>query len=111
MKTIKYKGYEGTADVDMEDFVCRGKILFIDDLITYQADSPADLAKEFQAAVDDYLETCKLLGREPKKPLKGQFNVRVSSDLHKKATLRGLEDGTNLNKVVAKALDGYLNRA
>ena len=36
--------------------VCRGKILFIDDLVTYEAASPAKLQKEFEAAVDDYLE-------------------------------------------------------
>ena len=34
--------------------VCRGKILFIDDLVTYEAASPATLQKEFEAAVDDY---------------------------------------------------------
>ena len=39
--------------------VCRGKILFISDLVTYEAQSPVELQKEFELAVDDYIETSK----------------------------------------------------
>ncbi|MEA2115643.1 MAG: type II toxin-antitoxin system HicB family antitoxin [Thermodesulfobacteriota bacterium] len=108
MSVLKYNGYEGTAEIDMESLVCRGKILFVDDLVTYQAANPASLQKEFEAAVDDYLETCEHLGRNPRKPLKGQFNVRVSPSLHKQAAIRAIEEGTSLNKVVAKSLEFYL---
>ncbi len=65
MNIIKYAGYEGTAELDQESLVCRGRILFIDDLVTYQADSPNELRAAFEAAVDDYLATCKALGRCP----------------------------------------------
>lgn len=109
MNILKYKDYEGTAELDMERFACRGKILFIDDLVTYEADSPANLQREFEAAVDDYIETCALLNREPKKPLKGQFNVRVPCALHKAAALRAIADNISLNDVVVRALDSYVN--
>ena len=56
MDILKYKDYEGTAELDMSRGVCRGKILFINDLVTYEAASPADLQREFEAAVDDYLD-------------------------------------------------------
>ena len=108
MNILKYKGYEGTAEIDMDSLKCRGKILFINDLVTYQAADPASLVGEFEAAVDDYIETCKILGREPNKPLKGQFNVRISPDLHKKAVIRASSEGTTLNKVVVNALEFYL---
>jgi predicted HicB family RNase H-like nuclease len=109
MNILKYKDYEGTAELDMERMVCFGKILFINDLITYQSATITELQKEFEAAVDDYLETCAELGREPQKPLKGQFNVRISPALHKAATLRAIEDSTTLNEVVARAMESYLN--
>jgi predicted HicB family RNase H-like nuclease len=76
MNILKYNDYEGTAEIDMSRQVCRGKILFIDDLVTYEAASPAELQHAFEAAVDDYLETCAALGRAPRKPLRGSFNVR-----------------------------------
>jgi predicted HicB family RNase H-like nuclease len=109
MDIIKYKEYEGTAELDMERGVCRGKILFIDDLVTYESDSPKGLQKAFEEAVDDYLETCKLLGREAKKPLRGQFNVRVAPELHKSAALRSFKDNVSLNEVVVRALVQYLS--
>lgn len=109
MDILKYKDYEGTAELDMVRGVCRGKILFINDLVTYEASQPSELQKEFEAAVDDYIETCADLGREPQKSLKGQFNVRIPQELHKASTLRALTEGVSLNDVVVRALDAYIN--
>ena len=109
MDILKYKDYEGTAELDMTRGVCRGKVLFISDLVTYESASPVKLQKEFEAAIDDYLDTCKELKREPQKPLKGQFNVRIPPALHKAATLRALKDDVSLNDVVVSALDAYVH--
>jgi len=68
MDILKYKEYEGSANIDMARKVCCGKILFIDDVVTFEASCPADLQIEFESAVDDYIETCKELKREPQKP-------------------------------------------
>lgn len=108
MKTLKYKDYEGTCEIDAEDEICYGKLLFIDDLVTYEADTPRQLKHEFEAAVDDYIETCKELGIEAKKPLKGLFNVRVTPELHKEAVLRSHNDNVSLNETVKRALEAYL---
>jgi len=108
MKTLKYKDYEGTCEIDAEDEICHGKLLFIDDLITYEAETPKQLKQEFESAVDDYIKTCADLGIEAKKPLKGQFNVRVTPELHKEAILRSYNDNVSLNEVVKRALESYL---
>lgn len=109
MDTLKYKDYEGTAELDMVRSVCRGKILFINDLVTYEAATPLELKAEFESAVNDYLETCASLGREAQKSLKGQFNVRISPTLHQGLVIRSLHDNVSQNEVVARALDAYLN--
>jgi predicted HicB family RNase H-like nuclease len=108
VEILKYKGYEGTAEIDMSRNLCRGKILFIKDLVTYQAETPADLERQFREAIDDYRETCKDLGRAPAKPFKGQFNVRIAPELHRAASLRAAELSVSLNDVIVKALDSYL---
>lgn len=108
MDILKYKGYEGTAELDMSQGICRGKILFIKDLVTYKSDTPANLEEVFQEAVDDYLETCAQLSRKPAMPFRGQFNVRVPPDLHRSAALRAVENGVSLNDIVVKALDSFL---
>ena len=109
MDILKYKDYEGTAELDMSRGVCRGKILFINDLVTYEAATPADLQREFEAAVDDYVDTCNAVGNEPQRPFRGAFNVRVPKLLHRSAAMRAVADCTSLNEVVVPALADYLN--
>ena len=65
MGTLKHQGYEGTAELDIGRGICRGRILFIADMVTYQADSPQELQREFEVAVEDYVATCVALGKEP----------------------------------------------
>lgn len=108
MEILKYKEYEGSAELDMKRNVCRGKILHIDDVVTYESKSIDDLQMQFEEAVDDYIETCNQIGKEPQKACRGQFNVRVSPGLHRAAIRRSMADDTSLNDVVCKALEVYL---
>lgn len=109
MDILKYKDYEGTTELDMARAVCRGKLLFIDDLVTYESNSPQGLQLEFEAAVEDYIQTCAQIGKEPQRPFRGLFNVRVPPMLHRAAVLRATCDGVALNDVVVRALDAFLN--
>ena len=102
---LKYKGYLGSIEPSVEDNCLYGKILFINDLITYEAETVSELEKEFRAAVDDYLETCKALGREPQKPCSGSFNVRIGEDLHRVAAMQAELSGVSLNDFVKTAIE------
>jgi predicted HicB family RNase H-like nuclease len=64
---LQYKGYYGTIELS-KDNIIHGKIEFIEDLVNYEATSLEMLKKEFNIAVDFYLETCKRIGKEPDKP-------------------------------------------
>ena len=37
METYTYKGYQGSVETSIEDGVLHGKIMFINDLVTYEA--------------------------------------------------------------------------
>ena len=109
MEIMKYKDYEGTATIDTERQLCVGKLLFIDDLVTYEAPSPAELYFAFCEAVDDYIQTCKEIGKKPEKAIKGAFNVRISPDMHRKAIRKSIQLGVSLNEIIVRALNLYLN--
>lgn len=102
---MTYKGYIGTVRYSAEDEVFHGKIEAINDLIMFEGTSVKELKKAFHEAVDDYLETCKEMGREPQKPFKGSFNVRIPSDLHRRAVKKATMMGVSLNQLVQKALE------
>lgn len=109
-QTLEYAGYHGSAEISTEDNCLFGKILFINDLVMYSADTAADLKKEFQAAVEDYLETCKTVGKEPERPFKGSFNVRITPELHRKAALTATKEDVSLNVIISKAIEAYVCR-
>ncbi|KDE37403.1 HicB [Kosakonia radicincitans UMEnt01/12] len=102
---LKFKGYFGSVEFSLEDRVLHGKIQCVNDLVTYEAETLDGLQLAFEEAVDDYLETCKALNKEPEKPMSGTFNIRIGSDLHKKAYLAACADGKSLNDYVKTAIE------
>jgi predicted HicB family RNase H-like nuclease len=62
---LKYKNYFATVHYSSEENLYFGKIEDINDLVTFEGDSLAGLKKFFIEAVDDYLETCKEMGKSP----------------------------------------------
>ena len=102
---MTYKGYIGLVRYSAEDEVFHGKIDAINDLIMFEGKSVQSLKKAFHEAVDDYLETCRKMGREPNRPFKGSFNIRVPVELHRKAATKAAKLGLSLNQLVQKALE------
>ena len=63
MNTMTYKGYTARVAFDGEDEVFTGRVLGVNDVIGFHAETVAGLKKAFQEALDDYLETCARLGK------------------------------------------------
>lgn len=105
MKNVfEYKGYIGSAEVDAESLVLVGKLLYIQDVITYSAEDAKGLEAAFKEAVDEYLSTCEELNEAPDTPCKGTFNVRVGPELHRRVALAARLKGVGLNEFVCEAL-------
>jgi len=102
--TIEYKGYIGSIEYSSDDKCFFGKLEMIDDLVTFEATTAQDLENNFHNAVDEYLQTCEALGREPQKTYKGVFNVRIDPQLHKKIYQEALKAGISLNAFIQQTL-------
>ena len=68
MKQLNYRGYLGTAEVSLEDKCLHGRVQHITDIITYEGETHEELEREFQAAVEHYLDYCARTGQRPDKP-------------------------------------------
>jgi predicted HicB family RNase H-like nuclease len=88
-----------------------GKIELIDDLVTFEANSACELETNFHNAVDEYLQTCKELNRNPQKTYKGVFNVRIDPKLHQKLHQEALKAGMSLNAFVQSILSSKASMA
>ena len=67
---LSYKGYTAKIEFSKEDNALFGQIDDIRDFVNFESNSAKEIEKEFHAAVDDYLEFCKEVGKEPDKPNK-----------------------------------------
>jgi predicted HicB family RNase H-like nuclease len=100
-----------TVHFSAEDEVFYGKIIGINDLVSFEGTTVKELKIAFEEAVEDYLETCRELKKEPDKTYKGSFNVRIPSELHRQAALFSAVKNMSLNDFVRYAIDFTLAKA
>lgn len=55
---MTYKGYVGTYELDTDDEVLYGKLVDVNQLVTFEATIAHDLKQAFYDSVDDYLAFC-----------------------------------------------------
>lgn len=105
MGLLKYKGYQGTVEFSPADNCFFGKVLGLKGiLISYEGTSVDSIRRDFEEAVDCYLERCEKRGVKPAKPYSGRFLIRISSDLHSDLAAAAESSGTTLNDFVQETL-------
>ena len=77
----------------------------IRDGVGFHADTVEGLREAFHEAVEDYVEACAKIGKEPQKTYSGQVMFRVSPDVHRKAALAAELSGKSLNQWAEEVLD------
>lgn len=108
---LKHEGFMGTVHFSSEDECFYGKIVGIDDLITFEGQDVESLKNAFMDAVTDYKAICEKSNKPLHKSYKGSFNVRISPELHKKAVHKSIMLGISLNQLIQKAIEEEVSRA
>ena len=108
--SMNYKGYYGSVEFSDEDNVFFGRIIGVNDRITYEGVDVKSLRQDFESAVDEYLETCSQLGKEPEKMYKGIFKVRINPSLHRRLALFSVSNGKTQNAAVEEAIRSYIEQ-
>ena len=107
---MEYKGYHTIVRYVPESHTLRGIIEVINDYVDFECHNLKSVEAEFHKAVDDYLEMCQELGKNPEKEFKGTFNIRIQPELHKQLYIEALKEGESLNKMVEKAIAQLVQR-
>jgi predicted HicB family RNase H-like nuclease len=108
MSALRYKDFQGSVDFEDDRLIIR--ILHIDDLVTTEIDSASTARAAFAELVEDYLATCAELGKQPCKPFKGSFNVRVTPELHRQVAMAAADVGESMNAWISNALEARIER-
>ena len=101
---MTYAGYTASLEFDPDDNILVGRVLGIDDLISFHGDSVAEFTEAFHEAVDDYVSACKKLGQAPEKPASGRLMLRVNPVVHAAALKAAAHTGQSLNRWAEQVL-------
>ncbi len=106
MNTMNYKGYAARIEYSEEDDCLIGHIAGINDIVGFHANSVPELHTAFEESVDDYLQTCKKVGKSPQKPYSGKIMLRIPPEVHARAAMLAEAHGKSLNLWMTDLLIG-----
>lgn len=64
-RILEYKGYKTKIVYSQEDDIYYGEVININDSVSFHSENISTIEDEFHKAVDDYIELCKLIRKEP----------------------------------------------
>ena len=101
MNQLHYKDYIGSVFFSEEDAVFHGKVVGVSDSISFEGDSVKSLTEDFHNAVDEYLEFCTNVGKQPEK---SSFSIKISPELYDMAVIYANQERLPLNIFIEKAI-------
>ena len=101
---MKYKGFIGSVHYASEDRVFYGQVEGINDLISFEGSTVDELEEGFKYMVDEHIKDCIKENIPLEKSYKGNLNIRLSPDLHKKAAYNAALKGVSLNQYINNAI-------
>lgn len=101
---MNYKGYFSRVEYDEEAEIFFGRVINIDDVITFESESAKEIKQAFQDSVDDYLEFCTELGKEPNKPYSGKFIFRTTPEIHEQIAIAAAKQDKSINSWIEEVV-------
>ena len=102
---LEYKGYHAVVEYDADDNIFVGEVFGIKDSLNFHGASVDELTRMFHQSIDNYLDLCVKIGKDPDKEFKGSFNVRISPELHRRVALAAAREKISLNQYVKNAIN------
>ena len=106
---MEYNGYHAKVEFDQEDHIFIGHVLGINDSLNFHGESVKELTQSLHECIDNYLDYCQKIGKDPEREFKGSFNVRIKPEQHKKIALYAANEGITINQFVSRAIDDELD--
>lgn len=107
---LNYKGYRAIVRFDSDERLLTGRLVGINDVVGFHASDAEGIVAAFHEAVDDYLESCELIGKPPERAYSGKVMVRIDPAVHARAALAAQLAGVSLNQFSEDALSEFAER-
>ncbi|MCF2947950.1 type II toxin-antitoxin system HicB family antitoxin [Paraglaciecola aquimarina] len=103
--SLIYKSYAARIEFSSDDECFIGHIAGIKDVIGFHGETVSELKAAFEEAVEDYLETCKAVGKTPQKPYSGKLMLRIRPEIHAAVATAAELSGKSINQWASEALN------
>jgi len=107
MNQLHYKDYIGSVCFSEEDGVFHGKIIGLSDSVSFEGESVKEITEDFRNAVDEYLEFCAGVDKEPEK---SSFSVKISPEIYNRAAIYASQKGLPLNIFIETSLKQIISQ-
>ena len=107
--SLVYGGYAARIEFSAEDECFIGHIAGIKDVVGFHGETVSELKTAFEEAVNDYLETCNIVGKTPQKPYSGKLMLRIHPEIHAAVATAAQLSGQSINQWASEALDREAN--
>ena len=94
INSMSYKGYTASMVFDAEDKFVVGRVLDVDDIISFQGESVAEFESNFHAAIEDYLAASNEPGSAPARRTSGKVMPRIAPEVPAAAFKAAARSGT-----------------
>ena len=109
MNMMTHKGYAARIEYSDDDACFVGHIAGIKDIVGFHGESVAELRDAFEEAVEDYLETCDALNRQPSKPFSGKLELSIPPDIHAGIAVAAETSGKSIDQWAEDAFTNALD--
>lgn len=101
---LEFKGYRAKIEFDSRDDVLVGRVLHLQDVISFEGHSVQEIRQAFENAIEDYFDGCRENGVEPEKPFSGKMALRMDPDLHRAVAIHATRSGKSINSFIVSVL-------
>ena len=88
MATMRHGDFVARVDFDPELGLFHGRVVNIEDVVSFCGASADELQRELATSVNTYLKVCRERGIAPSKPFSGRVNVRIPERLRRRPPSR-----------------------
>ena len=109
--TLEYKGYLGSIEYSPEDGFLIGEMLGISDSASYHGFSVEEVRSAFTEAVDDYLDLCAEIGKNPETPYNGNLSgIEICPTLHRQLFAISINQRKTPGQLIEEAVGSFIRQ-
>jgi predicted HicB family RNase H-like nuclease len=102
---ISYRGYHAQITYDPSADAFHGRVLGMQDVISFYGRTPDELREEMKAAVEDYVAWCEQEGDKPEKSWAGKLTLRPDEDVRRRVLIAAAAQGQSVNAWINQLID------